>query len=318
MGKRSSVKGFRPRRNYSSPYNSDTRYPNKRLPRSSIPSHKSLYEPALLGYQLIGDSQFCRFGQQLLGLRRVSTPNSPGRIGICVSGQIIDDLHNRNAEVTTMCQGLSALLNTLQETVNDIVLLTLPPIPKLGEAQGLHHFALLQNYNNYIRSLGNGDNVRIADVSPLFMTSFPQQECRMRLFERAGFGVVHHTHGFQTAHAFQESRCFTPNQRFLQGKSRIRLLILKTCTRRCVSTQISHPTLEKDDSYLLDFSRQQTLFPNRVYNISDKSQRKNQIDFHSLCVLVNFYGRIKSLRHFSSLKHLHWLIWNLLDANQIF
>ncbi|XP_046666523.1 uncharacterized protein LOC124358274 [Homalodisca vitripennis] len=204
---RSSVKGFRPRRNDSSPYNGDTRYPNKRLPRSSIPSHKSLYEPALLGYQLIGDSQFCRFGQQLLGLQRVSTPNSPGRIGICVSGQTIDDLHNRvkekfypisdkiiimigtndflrNAEVTTMCQGLSALLNTLQETVNDIVLLTLPPIPKLGEAQGPHHFALLQNYNNYIRSLGNGDNVRIADVSPLFITSFPQQECRMRLFER--------------------------------------------------------------------------------------------------------------------------------------
>ncbi|KAG8294209.1 hypothetical protein J6590_107980, partial [Homalodisca vitripennis] len=42
---------------------------------SSTSSHNVVYEPGLVDHQLIGDSQFCRFGEQLLGLRRVPTPN---------------------------------------------------------------------------------------------------------------------------------------------------------------------------------------------------------------------------------------------------
>ncbi|XP_046687260.1 uncharacterized protein LOC124372893 [Homalodisca vitripennis] len=182
------------------------RYSNGSFSSSSPSSHNSSYEPALVGYQLVGDSQFCRFGQQLLGLRRVSMPNSPGRIGICVSGQTITDLHKRvkerfypisdkiilmigtndflrNLDVSIMCKELSALIETLQETVSNIVLLTLPPIPKLEKRHSSRHFALLEKYNSYIRGLENGDNVRIADVSPLYMSSLPYQKCRMHLFE---------------------------------------------------------------------------------------------------------------------------------------
>ncbi|XP_046685957.1 uncharacterized protein LOC124371663 [Homalodisca vitripennis] len=65
---------------------------------SPTSSHNIVYEPGLVDHQLIGDSQFCRFGEQLLGLRRVPTPNSSGRIGICVSGQTISDLHRRVKE----------------------------------------------------------------------------------------------------------------------------------------------------------------------------------------------------------------------------
>uniref|UniRef100_A0A1B6GU81 OSK domain-containing protein n=1 Tax=Cuerna arida TaxID=1464854 RepID=A0A1B6GU81_9HEMI len=214
----SSVKRFKTKQNessssfcdgdrrYSSSYHSDERYSNGSWSSSSPSLHKSFYEPALVGYQLVGDSQFCRFGQQLLGLRRVSMPNSPGRIGICVSGQTITDLHKRvkehfypisdkiilmigtndflrNSDVSTMCKELSALIETLQETVSNIVLLTLPPIPKLEKRHSSRHFALLEKYNSYIRGLENGDNIRIADVSRLYMSSAPYQKCRMHLFE---------------------------------------------------------------------------------------------------------------------------------------
>ncbi|KAG8319090.1 hypothetical protein J6590_098745, partial [Homalodisca vitripennis] len=174
---------------------------------SSTSSHNVVYEPGLVDHQLIGDSQFCRFGEQLLGLRRVPTPNSSGRIGICVSGQTISDLHKRvkekfypisnkiilmigtndflkDADISTMCGELSALIKTLQETVTSIILLTLPPIPKLEKKYGPSHFKLLEKYNSHIRSLENEDCVRIADICPLYMSSSPRQKCIMHLFER--------------------------------------------------------------------------------------------------------------------------------------
>ncbi|XP_046685959.1 uncharacterized protein LOC124371665, partial [Homalodisca vitripennis] len=172
---------------------------------SSTSSHNIVYEPGL-DHQLIGDSQFCRFGEQLLGLRRVPTPNSSGRIGICVSGQTISDLHRRvkekvypisnkvilmigtndflkNADISKMCRELSALIKTLQETVSSIILLTLPPIPKLEKKYGTSHFKLLEKYNSHIRSLENEDYVRIADICPLYLSSSPRQKCLMHLFE---------------------------------------------------------------------------------------------------------------------------------------
>ncbi|KAG8333979.1 hypothetical protein J6590_099594 [Homalodisca vitripennis] len=175
---------------------------------SSTSSHNIVYEPGLVDHQLIGDSQFCRFGEQLLGLRRVPTPNSSGRIGICVSGQTISDLHKRvkekfypisnkiilmigtndflkDADISTMCGELSALIKTLQETVTSIILLTLPPIPKLEKKYGPSHFKLLEKYNSHIRSLENEDCVRIADIFPLYVSSSPRQKCHIHLFERS-------------------------------------------------------------------------------------------------------------------------------------
>ncbi|XP_054261543.1 centrosomal protein of 164 kDa isoform X2 [Macrosteles quadrilineatus] len=162
-------------------------------------------QPELIGYQMIGDSQFCRFGQQLLGLQRMPMPNCPGRIGICVSGQTITDLHKRvrdnfypisdkiilmigtndflrNVNVSRMCEELSALVKTLQKSASNIILLTLPPIPKLAK-KNTNHFELLDIYNQHIRSLDNGDSLRIGDISPLYMTCPPYQSCRMHLFE---------------------------------------------------------------------------------------------------------------------------------------
>jgi len=173
---------------------------------ASCESQDEGIQPELIGYQMLGDSQFCRFGQQLLGLRRVPMPGCPGRIGICVSGQTIPDLHRRvkekfypisdkvilmigtndflrNADISTMCSELGALVRTLQETVTNLVLLTLPPIPKLEMKQNLHHFKLLDKYNNFIRSLQNGDKLRIADISPMYISSPPYKRCRMNLFE---------------------------------------------------------------------------------------------------------------------------------------
>ncbi|XP_054279675.1 uncharacterized protein LOC128997898 isoform X6 [Macrosteles quadrilineatus] len=163
-------------------------------------------QPELRGYQLIGDSQFCRFGQKLLGLQRVPMHNCPGRIGLCVSGQTITDLHSRvrhhfypissniivmigtndflrNVSVSKMCQELSSLIKTLQKSAKRIILLTLPPIPKLAEESSIH-YQLLECYNEHIRSLENGDTLRIADVSPLYMYSAPDERCRMHLFEQ--------------------------------------------------------------------------------------------------------------------------------------
>ncbi|XP_046665751.1 uncharacterized protein LOC124357757 isoform X2 [Homalodisca vitripennis] len=134
------------------------------------------------------------------------TPNSSGRIGLCVSGQTVSDLHKRvkekfypisdkiiimigtnhvlqNADISTTCRELSALIKTLQEIVRSIILLTLPPIPKLEEKYGPSHFKLLEQYNGHICSLEN-EYVRVADISPLYVTSSPRQKCLMHLFER--------------------------------------------------------------------------------------------------------------------------------------
>uniref|UniRef100_A0A1B6JJP3 Uncharacterized protein n=1 Tax=Homalodisca liturata TaxID=320908 RepID=A0A1B6JJP3_9HEMI len=83
-----------------------------------------------------------------------------------------------------MCMELSALIKTLQETVRSLILLILPPIPKLEKKYGPSHFKLLEEYNGHIRSLENGEYVRVADISPLYVTSSPRQNCLMHLFER--------------------------------------------------------------------------------------------------------------------------------------
>uniref|UniRef100_A0A1B6BZT7 OSK domain-containing protein n=1 Tax=Clastoptera arizonana TaxID=38151 RepID=A0A1B6BZT7_9HEMI len=135
---------------------------------------ESHFDPNFIGYQLVGDSQFCRFGQQILNLERVATPNGKGRIGICVSGQTILDLHNRvkegyypiskkiilmigtndllrNQDGMTMCHHLSDLVYTLKQRTENIVLFTLPPIPKIES--DLSHWDRLEMYNNHIKYL---------------------------------------------------------------------------------------------------------------------------------------------------------------------
>lgn len=160
-------------------------------------------DPNFAGYQLVGDSQMVRFGEQVLGLQRLQTPTKSARIGICVSGQTISELHRRvrqkfypidkkivlmigtndflrNAEVSTMCHELSSLVKSLQESASNIVILTLPPVPKLSFRED--HWTKLDKYNKHILSLDNGKSIMVGDISPLFY-SVSLKRCRLNLFE---------------------------------------------------------------------------------------------------------------------------------------
>lgn len=160
-------------------------------------------DPNFAGYQLVGDSQMVRFGEQVLRLQRLQTPTKSGRIGICVSGQTISELHKRvrqkfypidkkivlmigtndflrNAEVSTMCHELSSLVKSLQESASHIVILTLPPVPKLSFRED--HWTKLEKYNKHILSLDNGKNIIVGDISPLFYSASIKR-CRLNLFE---------------------------------------------------------------------------------------------------------------------------------------
>lgn len=58
--------------------------------------------------------------------------------------------------MSAICEELTDLVSTLQETAKDIILLTLPPIPKLERKYGLKHLFQLEVFNQHIRSMHDG------------------------------------------------------------------------------------------------------------------------------------------------------------------
>ncbi|XP_075233922.1 uncharacterized protein LOC142331749 isoform X2 [Lycorma delicatula] len=162
-------------------------------------------EPMFSGHQLVGDSQLLRFSQYILGMQRKIDINGKGWLGLCVGGQRICDLHKRVLEgiiplakklvvligtndllkgtsSSEMCKGLHNLLMTLFKTAEKIVLLTLPPVPKIAYLS--EHWQKLKKYNDFIFSLKDHykDKLSIADISPLFYQS-KLKKCHLGYYE---------------------------------------------------------------------------------------------------------------------------------------
>ncbi|PSN50019.1 hypothetical protein C0J52_03294 [Blattella germanica] len=130
-------------------------------------------EPVLNSYQLLGDSLLVRFAEQILR-REVKLVHGTRTIGMCVSGQkLMDLLHKvsmkefpltkklivligtndilQNTGHDDMCATLKYLLGELLLEAKRIILLTIPPIPKLQDRSD--QWDRIENYNRYIKSL---------------------------------------------------------------------------------------------------------------------------------------------------------------------
>ncbi|KAG8279631.1 hypothetical protein J6590_100614 [Homalodisca vitripennis] len=112
-------------------------------------------EPNFEGYQMIGDSQLRRFGEKIMNLRGEYREKGGKRINLCIGGQTIEQLTRelkhannlekqlivmigtndllRDKEVKNICNDYDKLVEVLLEKADKIILVTIPPIPKLGE-----------------------------------------------------------------------------------------------------------------------------------------------------------------------------------------
>ncbi|KAK7867463.1 hypothetical protein R5R35_009773 [Gryllus longicercus] len=169
---------------------------------SIVKKRKISPHPLLDGYQLIGDSLLLRFAEQVL-FERCIYDNGMRYLGLCVSGQTIEELKERvenkfspvgekiilligtnnilqGASADDMRDSLVELLDLLDERAKRIVILTLPPIPKL-ENDGRFWYKF-NSYNGFIKTLNiKRENVTVKDISQLFLE---EGYCNMDYFER--------------------------------------------------------------------------------------------------------------------------------------
>lgn len=142
--------------------------------------------PLYKQHQLLGDSQLMRFSTHLLGYRQKTEytgDRCTRRVGYCVSGQRIKDLHVlltkhdydvedrvimmigtndllRGGSYEKMCYDYEHILDKLQRRCSKIVLVTVPPIPRLGN----EHLAELRCFNEFIVRKGDGWKVCVVDL----------------------------------------------------------------------------------------------------------------------------------------------------------
>ena len=142
--------------------------------------------PLYKQHQLLGDSQLMRFSTHLLGYKQETEykgDRCTRRVGYCVSGQRIDDLnvllrkHNydvgdkvivmigtndllRGGSHEKMCSDYDNILNNLRTRCSRVVLVTIPPIPRLGKG----HLTELRSFNEFIVRKGDGWKVRVVDL----------------------------------------------------------------------------------------------------------------------------------------------------------
>ncbi len=146
--------------------------------------------PKFGDYQLMGDSLFVRFAEQLLGYR-VRRNQRPRQIGLCRSGQSITGLlrrvkkqrpsgiHDkvicmvgtnsirRKLNVQCCTKRMNQLVNELlQKGVKELVLCTIPPIPRHYEDRAI--WKRLINYNRYIRKFKRWPHMRVCDIYSLY------------------------------------------------------------------------------------------------------------------------------------------------------
>lgn len=132
-------------------------------------------------HQLIGDSQFVRFAEQII----FSCTIKNRKIQYCVSGQTTSDLYNLlNAGGSPIHNSVILMIGTndlvkrknliqakimFERTVNllrvkaeRIVLFTLPPVALYEDDPT--HWEMLYSLNNFILSFGNSNDVIVVDI----------------------------------------------------------------------------------------------------------------------------------------------------------
>ncbi|KAK4886747.1 hypothetical protein RN001_003018 [Aquatica leii] len=150
------------------------------------------YSRVYRGFQLIGDSQLLRFSEQLLQICVPTTSSGESRrLGYCISGQKIREIEQRliskdypigkkiimligtndflyNTSFDNMCSTYKSIVSFLKENVQHIILLTVPPVPKLaGRAE---YWIKLKRFNDFILTNMDERRVYVFDLASLYIT----------------------------------------------------------------------------------------------------------------------------------------------------
>ncbi|CAG2060926.1 unnamed protein product [Timema podura] len=160
--------------------------------------------PEICSYQLIGDSLLLRFAEKILGQHsKLDSESGKYVLGLCVNGQNLKQLKARIKERkypisenvivligtndllqstprVDMERRMLKLVKKLQEKAKRIIILTLPPVPRLAFKQ--EHWKKLLKYNKFLLTLESEDSIRVADIYPLYVTAY--QTCKMAFFEK--------------------------------------------------------------------------------------------------------------------------------------
>ncbi|KAK5643387.1 hypothetical protein RI129_007232 [Pyrocoelia pectoralis] len=171
------------------------------------PTHtkKGMYK----GFQLIGDSQLLRFACQYLhGCRS-------RELGYCVSGQKIAELAERleqkaytisnkvimligtndftyRTPLDNMYHSYNAIVKLLKENgTNKLILLTVPPIPKLDDSK--KHWRELETFNDYIMTLKEEGKIYVFDLATVFISynNTSNVDCYERTYNDGRMDLVH-------------------------------------------------------------------------------------------------------------------------------
>ncbi|KAL0267170.1 UNVERIFIED_CONTAM: hypothetical protein PYX00_009518 [Menopon gallinae] len=153
-----------------------------------ILGQRSFIKPMFGEYQLLGDSLLMHFSGKILH-HHYTVKNGIRSVGYCVSGQRIDQLRHRvklrtyplsskmmvligtndvlrGENINTMTKHFTTLMNLLRKSADKILILTLPPIPKLCVT--FYHWTLIRQYNDFLKSFDDGRSILVADICPLF------------------------------------------------------------------------------------------------------------------------------------------------------
>ncbi|KAG8253627.1 hypothetical protein J6590_030902 [Homalodisca vitripennis] len=165
-------------------------------------------EPNFEGYQMIGDSQLRRFGEKIMNLRGEYREKGGKRINSCIGGQTIEQLTRelkhannlekqlivmigtndllRDKEVKNICNDYDKLVEVLLEKADKIILVTIPPIPKLGE-NDRYHLNKLERINEHIKSKENNEKVTVLEVAEKYYDNYDSTDCNVKLYEKEIF-----------------------------------------------------------------------------------------------------------------------------------
>ncbi|XP_049842009.1 uncharacterized protein LOC126292199 [Schistocerca gregaria] len=185
-------------------------------------------EPCFEDYQLIGDSLLLRFSEQLLFYKcKTDEYNGARALGLCVSGQTVGELLRRvvsemypiskkvilligtndmlrDTKMDLMKRKLRRVVKELTLRTEKIIVLTLPPVPRLSHKPD--HWQRLDDYNTCIKGREKYKNVVVADITSLFLIG--PQRCRTDCYELFYSGTrrpdrVHlNRAGLQKIHSF--------------------------------------------------------------------------------------------------------------------
>ncbi|KAK7874103.1 hypothetical protein R5R35_004647 [Gryllus longicercus] len=160
-------------------------------------------EPVFYGFQLVGDSLLLRFAEQMLR-RECKNEASPRRLGLCVSGQTVEQLRRRlqsqaaalgnkvvllvgtndllqGRDIEKMKFSFDQLVDILEETVQRLIILTLPPIPKLEDDRRFR--MKFKQFNDFLKLFPRKyANIICIDMTRSFQTN--DNHSNINYFER--------------------------------------------------------------------------------------------------------------------------------------